>query len=352
MNLIHRVFPYLQRKDKNTKCDFIPNLMNVNSFSGGSMCKQDFKNIIVYRCISLISRNIANIKCFLYDSENNKVSNNYVSNLLIKPNGYETWFEFVENLVTNLCLHGNAYTYLESGEHGYEMYNLNPENVEILKNKYGHAESYKIKEEKNKYNVYNSSEIMHIKFNNPYCPWVGLSPMGCIKESVRFYDSVTKHNQSILDNGGRPSGAFILKNKVDDYEFEKLKNSIALSHKGKGNAGSIILLQSDVDWKDLSISSKDMDFNVGKNIAAREICQAFGVPPVMLGLQDASFSNYKEARLHFWEDTLLPMANKILQKINDLVWVNLSEKDSSLEKFSIKPDFSSVPALSAKSENA
>ena len=62
----------------------------------------------------------------------------------------------------------------------------------------------------------------------------------------------------------------------------------------------------------MSLSPKDMDFHEAKHTAAREIALAFGVPPMLLGIPgDNTYSNYREANLSFWRQTVLPLANRI-----------------------------------------
>ena len=61
-------------------------------------------------------------------------------------------------------------------------------------------------------------------------------------------------------------------------------------------------------WRSLPA---DMDFIDAKNMAAREIALAFGVPPMLLGIPgDNTYSNYKEANLAFWKQTVLPLVRK------------------------------------------
>ena len=48
-------------------------------------------------------------------------------------------------------------------------------------------------------------------------------------------------------------------------------------------------------------------------MSARDIAQVFGIPPLCVGmLGDSAYSNYQEARLHLWEDTLLPLLELLL----------------------------------------
>jgi len=61
----------------------------------------------------------------------------------------------------------------------------------------------------------------------------------------------------------------------------------------------------------MSLSPAEMDFIEAKNAAAREIALAFGVPPMLLGIPgDNTYSNYREANLAFWKQTVLPLVKK------------------------------------------
>jgi len=61
----------------------------------------------------------------------------------------------------------------------------------------------------------------------------------------------------------------------------------------------------------MALSPTDMDFIAAKNSAARDIALAFGVPPMLLGIPgDNTYSNYREANLAFWRQTVLPLAEK------------------------------------------
>jgi len=58
-----------------------------------------------------------------------------------------------------------------------------------------------------------------------------------------------------------------------------------------------MILEGDFDWKEMGLSPKDLDFIEGKNLSSREIAQAFGVPPMLVGVPgDSTFSDYREAR--------------------------------------------------------
>ena len=102
-------------------------------------------------------------------------------------------------------------------------------------------------------------------------------------------------------------------------------DGIRESYSGTNNAGRVMILEGDFEWKDLSKSPKDLDFFLGKNISAREIAQVFGIPPMLIGIQgDSTFSNYREARYHLWEDTILPILNQFISAFNKWLYENVS----------------------------
>jgi HK97 family phage portal protein len=133
---------------------------------------------------------------------------------------------------------------------------------------------------------------------------------------------VSNHNLALLQNGGRPSGAFIVKSNTNgaplsEQQRLQLREDIQYLYEGAKNAGRVMMMEGDFSWQDLGLSPKDLDFIPGKSISAREICQAFGVPPMLAGVAgDATFANYREARFHLWEDTILPLLDHLVAELN------------------------------------
>lgn len=164
------------------------------------------------------------------------------------------------------------------------------------------------------------SLILHIRTFHPLNDWYGLSPIEAASRSIDQHNAVGEHNLAILQNGGRPSGALIVRpagGTLTQQQREELRRSLRQLYEGPGNAGRMFVLEGNCEWRDMGFSPKDLDFQAGKNLSAREIALAFGVPPILIGLtEDATFSNYKEARLNFWEETLLPLFDRFIAELN------------------------------------
>lgn len=78
-----------------------------------------------------------------------------------------------------------------------------------------------------------------------------------------------------------------------------------------------MVLEGGLEWKEMSLSPKEMDFIDMKQSAARDIALAFGVPPQLLGIPgDNTYSNLAEARLALWEQTVLPLVSQLTEALN------------------------------------
>jgi HK97 family phage portal protein len=68
-------------------------------------------------------------------------------------------------------------------------------------------------------------------------------------------------------------------------QFERLKAELEQSYAGGANAGRPMVLEGGLTWQSMALSPAEMDFAELKASAARDIALAFGVPPMLLGLQ-------------------------------------------------------------------
>lgn len=124
--------------------------------------------------------------------------------------------------------------------------------------------------------------------------------------------------------GQRPSGALIVRADANNGgilstdQYGRVKQQIDEQFSGAINAGRPLLLEGGLEWKEMSMTPKDMDFVQAKNSSARDIALAFGVPPQLLGIPgDNTYSNLQEARLALWEQTVIPLVQRTIDSFNN-----------------------------------
>lgn len=287
-------------------------------------------NVICYRAINMVAKAAASAEWYLYQNKNGKnlrLNNHPALALLTRPSHATSCNDFFEQIYSYLLISGNAYIALTIIDNRpYELNILRPDRVEIVPGQYGYPVGYKYKigdyEKFYPYEVDNSN-VLHLKQFNPINDWYGLSPVEAAAYAIDQHNQAAKWNQSLLQNGARPSGALIIKNDsnypgfLTDDQFERIKREIEESYTGSRNSGRPLLLEGGVEWKEMGLSNRDMDFMEAKHTSAREIALAFGVPPQLLGIPgDNTYSNMQEARLALWEQTILPLLDYVQNELN------------------------------------
>lgn len=319
------------------------------------------QNVIVFRCVSLIAKSLSNIRWLLYERQTEaeyEIEKHSLLFLLNTPNAQQSGSAFIEEVFSQLLLSGNVYIKAMIDENSClkSLKILRSDRVNILIDEEGQQSGFEYKVGFG-HSIYpfdpitGQSLILHIKTFHPLNDWYGMSPIEAAARSIDQHNAVGEHNLSILQNGGRPSGALLIKpsasgQTLTQEQRDDLRHDLKALYEGSENAGRIMVLEGNCEWKEMGLSPKDLDFKTGKNISAREIAQAFGVPPILIGLtEDATFSNYKEARLNFWEDTLLPILDHFVSELNRWLVPYFSSK------LRISYDKDSISALSVKRDD-
>ncbi len=320
------------------------------------------RNVVVYRSVSLVSRAIASIPLKVTDGTQ-VMSDHPLINLLQSPNPRVNGSSFLYNMVSQYLIAGNAYILKVGPENQTtparaampsELWLLRPDTCQVVEGTDGLPSAYK-QTVAGKSRIFDAENVMHWKTFNPLSDWYGMAPLEAAALAIDSHNEGSRWNLALIQNGGAPSGVLYQPDTdmvLTDKQFGNLKNQIEEQYTGAVNAGRPLLLEGGLRWQDMGLSPKDMDWTSAKNMTAREIAQAFGVPPQMLGLPDAqTYANYAEARLSLWEDTVIPMAKELMRELG--AWLGpyyqaLPQNGRPQSPLTITLDLDDIPALEIK----
>ncbi len=292
------------------------------------------KNVIAHRAINMIAQAAASVPWSLYklSSKTTKVKLNEhpLLKLLHRPNPFSAGAEFFENIYAYKLISGNAFIYALGKENTApkELHNLRPDRVSIVPDSLGSIAGYIHRlQNSEKFYPCNSlngqARILHIKNFHPLDDFRGLSSVEAAAFSIDQHNQAAAWNKSLLENAARPSGALIVKNNgvyegnLSNEQYARIKEQMEEVFMGVKNSGRPLLIEGGLEWQEMSMSPKDMDFIEAKNSAARDIALALGVPPQLLGIPgDNTYSNMQEARLAFWEETIIPLLDHLTDSLN------------------------------------
>lgn len=316
-----------------------------------SFAKEAFScNVVAFQAINRIGDALATVKLGIYRKET-ELTDHPLAALLRRPNPMQSYGDYMRAKVGFLLLAGNGYEErITVAGKPRELYQLRPDRMKIIPSANGvpAAYEYSVNQQKVMFPVNPQtleSDLRHLKMFNPLNDWYGMSPIEAGAFAIDQNNQAMKWMQSLLQNSARPSGALTMKEgaSLSDEEYNRLKTQIEEQYSGYSNAGRPMLLEAGLDWKQMGLSPADMSILETKYSSARDIALAFGVPPQLLGIKgDNTYSNYQEARLAFYEDTVLPLLDMVLTDWNS--WLVPSFGD----RIEIRPDIDAVPAIADK----
>ncbi len=309
------------------------------------MAREGFAgNAIGYRCVRMIAEAASSVPLLVYEGEKELVTHP-LKQLLARPNPAQSGRDLLENIVSFLLVAGNSYVEASSLENvPRELVSLRPDRVKVVAGSKGWPEAYE-------YSVDGASArlaaetVLHIRLFNPLDDYYGMAPLEAAARSVDTHNAASAWNKAMLDNAARPSGALVFasaEGQLTTEQFDRLKSELENNYQGAANAGRPMVLEGGLDWKEMGFSPADMQFIEAKNVAAREVALAFGVPPMLLGIPgDNTFANYAEANRVFWRQSVVPLLGRVTEALTHFLGPAFGDG------FRISCDLDQVEALSA-----
>jgi HK97 family phage portal protein len=331
------------------------------------------QNAIVYRSVRMIAEAAASIPLLLYDGTN-EIEDHPLIDLLRRPSLDHTGTDFLEAWYGFLLVAGNAYVEAVALDGDVrELHILRPDRMKVIPGVDGWPEGYEYTVGGRSVRFFDDvvdgvRPILHVRLFHPANDHYGMSPIEAAATAIDIHNTASGWNKVLLDNSARPSGALVYaaaNGQMTEEQFTRLKGELETNFQGARQAGRPLLLEGGLDWKPLSLTPKDMDFIEAKNVAAREIALAIGVPPMLLGIPgDNTYSNYQEAQRVFWRQTVLPLVNRTARALSS--WLSpafatrpalggqLAERESpsANERLELKPDLDQIEALWKRLEAA
>ena len=293
----------------------------------------------VFACVSLISRDIGKLKIHTKAPIGGvkQVIKSKASDLLAKPNNYQTTQQFLEAWVTSKATTGNAYIWKIRDIYGdiWRMYVLNPERVQPLVDESGGI-YYQVKRDV-LFNIDDdlilpASEIIHDRFNCFYHPLVGLSPITACALSASQGVNIQRNASTFFGNQSRPSGILVAPGSISESTATEIKNNWQANYTGTGT-GKTAVLGDGMTYHTISVSAADAQLVEQLKLSGEIVCTAFSVPAFKIGLGTMP-GGLKPSDLNelYYSDCLQPL----LEAIENLLNENLDLEPEVEVEFNLK----------------
>lgn len=279
----------------------------------------------VYRCVTVISQSIAGLELHVIDIDTEeRIDANKFADLKIfrKPNKWQTYYDFWEQTWGYLELIGECPWLLQRNSVGMirSMIPLRPDRIEIKPSATDFIDHYifNIGGEQKRLDA---EDIHFWKYFNPKDEWRGLSPMAAAEADIVLEIYAVKSNKGMYKQGSRPSGVMTAKAALDQDRLTRYSDEFNAKYAGYDKFGKVMFLGHDFDWKQMSMSNKDLEMMQQRQYSDKQIGQVYGIPPIYrMDFKDASIlANAEEQAKLFWEVTILPKLTKTEQIMNEYI---------------------------------
>jgi HK97 family phage portal protein len=265
----------------------------------------------VYGCVKVLSESVAQLPLILYERTENdgkkRASDHPLYELLHdQANGWTSAFEFRLDMQASLCLHGNAFAFINRvGGRIAELIQLPADTVSVDVDAVTMEPVYTVTGKDGVRRIYGRQDILHLRtLGNCH---IGASPIRLAREAIGLGLTMERHAGRLFGAGARPSGVFKYAKTISKEALERLKKSFNAAHSGAENSGSTLILEDGMDFAPHEFKSVDLQFLELRRHQVAEVARVFRVPLHMLqDLERTTHGNAETMGRQFVALTLLP----------------------------------------------
>lgn len=283
-------------------------------------------NPIVRRATKLCSEAVASITPVVkVDGQEDDRVAQIIFKYLRRPNPTQDRFCFVRDLAAFEKLSGNGWVEAARGmSPGYiEFYALRPERMRVIPGANGFPAQYVYDPGTGAKKAWNAdfengqfSRLLHIRDFSADNDFYGAGALEAAEGPLDVYESAETFARAMFKNGVTPSGALVWNPQVpagqsppqlSAEQRRDLQELLDKKFSGGKNAGKPMILGGGLSWQQFAMSLVDLQAEEIRNQASRQIANAFGVPPMLLGIPgDNTYANFQEASRAFYRNTVIP----------------------------------------------
>lgn len=248
----------------------------------------------VWACVKILTESIAALPLNFYrvneDGTRVKITSDESPVVRLfngKVNGIQHRQEFLETLLYQYFLYGNAYAAIN--RRGDEVASLLPlmtrqmevtlpnDNITTVVYRYTNGVDLR---------VYSQKNIIHLRSFGTGA--MGLSTMEYAKSSIASGLAIERSVTSIYKNGGKPSGLLFIDKKITPEQRAAIREQYA--DMNLGNANRLFIFEAGMSYEAASLSPQDIELLAARRYQVEDIARFFGVPSVLINDSSATTS--------------------------------------------------------------
>lgn len=278
----------------------------------------------VYACVTLIAQAIGSLPLKVYQRGDRNApleAPDHPTYFLLhnEPNPAMTSTVWLEFLVANILLGGNAYTAI-GRDRANRVLDLYPIPYgQVTPERVNGRNRYWIHLSDGSQELLDQNDMLHV----PGLGFDGLRGMSVItwaaKQAVGLALATEEHGARLFSNGARLGVILKHPKNLSEPAQKRLKQQFEQQHVGLSNAARTLLLEEGMDVVNVTMTSEDAQFLETRRFQVEDIARFFRVPPHMIGHTEKSTTwgtGLEQQNLAFIIFTLMPWLKRFEQEFN------------------------------------
>ena len=300
--------------------------------------------------IEFAARNTAHVGLHMFqrvsEEDRKRVRDNPVSRTLNRPNSETTGYELLFALVGDLLLYDEAYWHVApalDSPTAWEIVRLPPEWVTPVAADAFRRKRYDVQAPFGEKIEVPAAQVLVFKGYNPTDPRKGSSPINALKDVLQEQMEASAYRVQVWKNGGRVSAVLTRPKDAPRWSEpakERFRNDWYANYTGRGpRAGGTPILDDGMTLEKVDYSAKDQEYVAGTVLSFNTVCGVYHFHPGMVGgvAESLPFSAAKEYRKMLYGDSLGPLFEQIVDRLNTFLLAMMQQDDDGLYlEFNIK----------------
>jgi HK97 family phage portal protein len=327
------------KRNRNDIHDAVLNTPSVQPVNTGLLFGNLFQNgnsltlSAVYRCVELISDSVAILPIDIETKDGKYLPNHQLYQVFDNRDNLLDKYTFIKMLIQSVLLKGNGFAYINRHQDGSvkSLRFLESGDVSINYNKETGKLLYSVplisKKQIEPINMVHLKKFSYDGIN-------GISVLSFASNSVKNSKNTEQSASDFFSNGRNLAGILKVNSPLTPQQTKDIKK--AWSETYTNNGQGIAVLQGNMDFQPISVSSADAQMIESRHFNVTDICRWFGINPVILGEEGGSqYGVVESLQREFVLHTLLPYVKMIEEEFNRKL-LKLSEINDINIKFDIE----------------
>jgi len=236
--------------------------------------------------------------------------------LAVRPNGWQTSYEFREGMIFNASLAGGAIAI--KNVVGNEVRELLPVPAGAWSVEQGSDWAVKVRVDYSDktHDFFDLGQVFYLR-GPSLDGFRGLAAIRQAREAIGLSKALERQQAKLAGNGGKPSGVLTFAQPLKPETKDKLRETWQEKFGANGDGG-IAILDGDAKFQSMTMTSVDAQYIETRRLQVEEIARVFRVQPIMLMQADkaATFASAEQMFRNHVIHTLGPWIERFEQAVN------------------------------------